>query len=103
MAHPIYRVTHFRVVGPFVLLVSFTDGTQQRIDFHPVLHGPVFGPLRDPEAFNTVAIDPEVGTLTWANGADFDPATLHDWPSVSEELSNRARTWAQPIPQSQTR
>ena len=22
----------------------------------------------------------------WPNGADFDPATLHDWPSVREEL-----------------
>jgi hypothetical protein len=28
------------------------------------------------------------------NGADFDPATLHDWPSVSEELVIRACAWA---------
>lgn len=25
-------------------------------------------------------IDPEVHTLVWPNGADCDPAILHDWP-----------------------
>jgi hypothetical protein len=29
--------------------------------------------------FNQVRIDPEVHTLVWPNGADFDPAMLHDW------------------------
>jgi hypothetical protein len=29
----------------------------------------------------------------WPNGADFDPATLHDWPVVVDELTARARTW----------
>ncbi|PYQ54804.1 MAG: hypothetical protein DMF53_28980 [Acidobacteria bacterium] len=29
--------------------------------------------------FATVTIDPEVHTLVWPNGADFDPAVLHNW------------------------
>ena len=96
MAHPIHRVTSCHVVEPFTLAVWFTDGTEQRIDFRPVLRGSLFGPLQDPAVFNQVALDPEAGTLVWPNGADFDPATLHDWPQVSEELASRARRWPDP-------
>ena len=58
-----------------------------------VLHGAVFGPLQDLVTFNAVTLDREAGTLTWPNGADFDPATLHDWPEVCGELSVRAQAW----------
>ncbi len=93
MSHPIYRVTKFRIVAPHALAVAFSDGTEQRIEFAPVLHGMLFGPLRDLATFNGVRLDHEVGTLVWPNGADFDPATLHDWPQVREELAARARAW----------
>lgn len=93
MPHPIHRVTRFVIVGPYRLAVEFTDGTEQHIDFRPVLHGAMFGPLQDLARFNGVALDAEAGTLVWPNGADFDPATLHDWPTVAEELAARARTW----------
>src|SRR5437867_1513241 len=29
----------------------------------------------------------------WPNGADFDPATLHDWPTYLPELLARVRQW----------
>jgi hypothetical protein len=63
------------------------------IDFAPVLAGPLFGPLRDPELFRQVRLDPEVHTLVWPNGADFDPASLYDWPAFAEEFAERARRW----------
>ena len=94
MTHPIYRVHRFDIVGPYTVVVVFTDGTEQRINFRPVLEGELFGPLQDLALFNSVVLDREVGTLTWPNGADFDPATLHDWPSVSAELAARAQAWA---------
>ena len=96
MSHPIHRVTRFSIIGPHTLEVAFTDGTEQRIDFRPVLHGPLFGPLQDLATFNAVTLDSEAGTLVWPDGADFDPATLHDWPHVSDELAARARSWAAP-------
>jgi uncharacterized protein DUF2442 len=96
MLHAIHRVTAFSIVGPHSLSVSFSDGTEQRINFEPVLHGVLFGALRDVTLFNGVTLDPEAGTLVWPNGADFDPATLHDWPQVQDELANRARAWDDP-------
>jgi hypothetical protein len=43
--------------------------------------------------FNQVRLDPEVHTLVWPNGADFDPATLHDWPQHEPALAALAATW----------
>jgi hypothetical protein len=93
-AHPVYRVTSFERVGPYALRVEFDDGLQQTIEFSPVLAGDLYRPLRDPELFGQVRLDPEVHTLVWPNGADFDPATLHDWPLVADDLRSRARAWA---------
>lgn len=93
MEHSIHRVTWVEVTGPYTLRVTFGDGVQQLIDFRPVLGGELFGPLRDLQLFNQARLDPEVHTLVWPNGADFDPATLHDWPEHIEALSKQARQW----------
>lgn len=89
MSHPLYDVTGFEPVRRYTLRVSFNDGTQQVIDFEPVLYGESFAPLRDTEFFNKVRLDPEIRTLVWPNGADFDPYVLHEWPRVVEQLSRR--------------
>ncbi len=94
MSHPIYRVVGFEIVGPYTLRLTFDDGTEQVIDFRPVLEGPLYGPLQDEGLFNQVEIDPEVHTLVWPNGADFDPETLHDWPKYAEEMKRMAKRWA---------
>jgi hypothetical protein len=70
--------------------VRFDDQTEQIIDFQPVLGGELFRPLRDLDLFNQVRIDPEVHTLVWPNGADFDPATLHDWSIYAQALATLA-------------
>jgi len=93
MFHPIYRVTDCKISAPYTLLVAFDDNTEQRINFEPVLTGQILGSLRDLALFNQVQIDPEIHTLVWPNGADFDPATLHDWPEVVDELIARTRSW----------
>jgi hypothetical protein len=95
--HRIHKVQSFERVGPQALRVAFGDGSEQTIDFAPVLHGELYGPLRDPEVFGRVRLDTEVHTLVWPNGADFDPTTLHDWPTVADELATRARPWTTSI------
>ena len=93
MVHEIHAVLGFDKVAPFTLCVRFADGTSQVIDFEPVLYGELFGPLRDPAFFDRVWLDEEARTLAWPNGADFDPALLHDWPTRGPELAALARTW----------
>ena len=98
MIHPIYRVVSCTIVAPYTLRVTFDDMTTQVIDFSSMLAGELYGPLRDISLFNQVQIDPEVQTLVWPNGADFDPATLHDWPEHLESLKALARRWALTTP-----
>jgi hypothetical protein len=93
MLHPICRVTSFEIVSPYTLRVRFDDDTEQTINFRPILAGELYGPLRELTLFNQVRIDPEVWTLVWPNGADFDPATLHDWPAQEQALRELARRW----------
>lgn len=84
MYHPIYHVQSFEIVAPYTLRVWFDDRTSQTINFLPMLRGELYEPLRNPSLFNRVMIDPEVHTLVWPNGADFDPATLHNWNEYSD-------------------
>jgi hypothetical protein len=93
MTHPIHRVRSFEIAGPYTLRVRFDDDTEQVINFEPMLSGEMYGPLRDQALFNQVHVDSEVHTLIWPNGADFDPATLHDWPKYARDLEARARQW----------
>ena len=94
MGHPIYRVVSFEIIGSYTLRVDFNDETSLDIDFEPILEGELFGPLRDTSIFDLVSIDPEIHTLVWPNGADFDPATLHDWPEHVEAMKAMAKRWA---------
>jgi hypothetical protein len=93
MSHAIHRVTAVEVVGLYTVGVQFADGTSQTIDLQPVLAGELYDPLRDLSLFEQVQVDPEAHTLVWPNGADFDPATLHDWPSYAEAFRGRAKRW----------
>ncbi len=103
LIHPIYRVQSYDIIGPYTIRVQFDDQTWQTINFEPILQGSLYGPLRDLDLFNQVCIDPEVQTLVWPNGADFDPATLHDWPTYESALIRLVHQWepytATPTPQ----
>ncbi len=95
MDHLLIEVTDFEIVGVYTIKITFEDGVEQVIDFEPVLYGYYYGPLRDKSLFNQVTLDPEIGTLVWPNGADFDPATLYNWhKGDGAELAKRAQKWA---------
>ena len=93
--HAIYDVTNYTIIAPYTLDVTFSDQTTQRINFEPILYGEVYGALRDHHVFNQVRLDPEIHTLVWPNGADFDPATLHDWPRQLPALQQIVEMWSE--------
>jgi len=65
-------------VSEFVLRVAFDDGTTGDIDLKNALVGPVFEPLKDISVFSRVAVDPELETVVWPNGADLAPEFLKE-------------------------
>lgn len=72
------RVSEARYIGGHILWVRFNDGVEGEIDLGAELEGPVFEPLKDPKVFAAFAVDPEVHTVVWPNGADFAPEFLYE-------------------------
>jgi hypothetical protein len=59
------------------LRLTFTDELVREVDLSDDLWGPMAEPLRDPDYFALVRVDPELGTVVWPNGYDLDPDVLH--------------------------
>jgi hypothetical protein len=97
--HPIHRITGFQIAGPYRLRIEFSDGLVRTIDFQPILEGELYGPLREIPTFDAVSLDSETHTLVWPNGADFDPATLHDWPQHEAAMASLATRWRNAVSQ----
>jgi hypothetical protein len=93
MVHPIYKILKCQVIPPYGLELLFNDGFSRIVDLQAVLEGELYGKLKDPYLFAQVALDPEIGTVTWANGADFDPAILHDWEEHAPAFTEAAKRW----------
>jgi hypothetical protein len=67
--------------GDFKIRLLFNDGVQGTVDFSDWLEGPVFEPLKDRAYFARFFV--EGGTVTWPNGADIAPETLHERAKAS--------------------
>lgn len=67
-------VTHLR---EYELRIEFNNGIVKDVELGCELYGEL-EPLRDPRLFAGVRVNPETGTIEWANGADFSPEFLFD-------------------------
>lgn len=92
--HPIHRVVTVEPCRGFRLRLRFDDGCERVVDLERILRGELFGPLRDPMLFQRAAVDPESGAVVWPNGADLDPALLHDWPRREAAMRRLASRWS---------
>jgi hypothetical protein len=67
-----------RHVRNHVLWLRFSDGAEGEVDLAGELQGEVFEPLSDVAVFARVAVDPEIRTVAWPNGADLAPEFLRE-------------------------
>ena len=82
-------ITEIDVVEDRVVRLWFSDGSERVVDLAPLMWGPAFEEIaNDDDLFAEVRVDPEIGTITWPNGADLDPDVLHG----DHEPANPARS-----------
>ncbi len=74
----ILHTTDTRYLGDYRLFIAFNNGESGEVNMEHELWGEVFEPLKDKALFATARHDPELGTVVWANGADFAPEHLLD-------------------------
>lgn len=67
-----------KYLSGFKLWLVFDDDTAGQVDLDGVLTGPVFDGLKDVDVFKKVAVDPELETVVWPNGADLAPEFLKE-------------------------
>jgi len=78
MSNKTIDVTSVEVLHHRVVRLGFSDGRTGDVDLTPKLEGPVFRRIaQDDDYFRQVRVDPELGTITWPNGADLAPEVLH--------------------------
>ena len=74
------RITNVVAQTPYVVELSFTDGSRGNVDLGQWIRGSrgVFAALQDPAFFAQVSVDQDAGTVVWPNGADLDPDVLYE-------------------------
>ena len=64
--------------GGYCLHLCFEDGVHGVVDLATVISfRGIFAPLQDPGYFERVRVDPDLGSVSWPNGADVDPDVLY--------------------------
>jgi hypothetical protein len=86
-----WRVRAVGVQPGYRLSITCNDGTNGIVDMSALVNSAnagIFAALKDAQLFQQVSI--ELGALTWPNGADLDPAWVH------EEIGKN-KTWSVPV------
>jgi hypothetical protein len=79
VAAHLHRIVEVEVVGEHRLRVAFDDSVSGEIVASDWDWRGVFEPLTDPAYFARVELDHKLGSISWPNGADVAPETLHLW------------------------
>jgi hypothetical protein len=74
---PSLKLNAVEYLGGTQINVAFSDGRSGHVDLRDLLQGPLHTPLRSAEQFQRLELDPELGTITWPNGADLAPEAIY--------------------------
>jgi hypothetical protein len=69
-------------IPDFRLILTFSNGEKRLFDMNPYLNLPVFQELKNVADFNSVRVN--FDTISWMNGADFDPEVLYNESVLTE-------------------
>jgi len=88
------HVVNAKYVDGYRIEVSFNDGRKGIADLADTLHGPAFEKLIDKSEFRRFAVDKELDTLVWENGADLAPEYIY-YQAFRDDLSlhEQFRNW----------
>ena len=92
MKHEFKKIVSLEIISGGILDLKFDCGANRQVDLTPIMFGSLLGDLNNPDFFKQVSLDPEVGTICWPNGADFDPDTLFRWDEHVQSLSSHLRS-----------
>ena len=89
-------VVEVRALGGHRVHLRFEDGVHGEIDLGRLIRfRGVFASLKNEHEFARVRVDPELGTITWPNGADLDPDVLYaelTGTSIDDDRDSRRRS-----------
>lgn len=71
-----YSVKSVSVIEKFTLLLVFESGEKKTFDMKPYLENGIFSELKQGDNFYKIKISYD--TISWENGADFDPEVLYE-------------------------
>jgi len=71
-------VVEVKPLSDYRLWVKFEDGEEGTINVKKLVEFTgVFEPLANPGFFAQASVNPELGVVSWPNGADLDPDVLY--------------------------
>jgi hypothetical protein len=97
------HIVEARPLAGHRLFLRFGNGRSGEVDLSSLKFIGVFEPLRDPEFFAQVTVNPAWGTVMWPNGADMDPDVLYADATGTPPIGNRAETLPAPAPHARLR
>ena len=81
------HVINVDCIAPYRLRIHFSDKIVKDVDLSQELYGEVFEPLKDPDFFKRVSVNPETQTIEWPNGADFAPEFLYEVGQETKQVA----------------
>lgn len=88
------HITNARYLEDYKVEVSFNDGRKGIADLADALKGSMFEPLKNKSVFSRLAVDKELDTIVWSNGADLAPEYIYFQAFKKEpELQLQFKQW----------